>query len=330
MPWYGYPGYERPTLATDFPNFLDDDDYDIIKPEFDWQRPIDAFAVLDAFSNSVASLEMFPNHFEEPEPAAGASRTRPTPTELPPASHNAMAVETRSKSPSRPPHATAAVSRVALSPLPTFTTLSIESDEDELDSMYSDTASSFSLESSDHDLDSGSDFAPGTSDLKGKKRQNRQPTKTPTKKVKLNGGQQTAQHAMRDRIDTRSHSRSMEASGAIRVGRSSGDTPATPVSGRGSSGRFASPRKSLGQAERTKYFPCPHDGCGQVCKSNGDLKRHLESRAHKAPSHICHGCDFPYTRTDALRRHLKARSECAKKHRLAADSRSEDGEYEIE
>ena len=344
MPWYGttQSEYLRPTPATDLSRLLDDDDWDIIKPEFDWQRPINAFDVLDAFSNSIASLDMFPNPFEEPRPAADESRTHPTPIEPFTASPNSMAAETGSKSPSQPPPATAAVSQVAsvrASPVPDFSTVLRESRVEDLDSiMHSDTASSFSMESSDDDSDSGSDFAPGTSGLKDKRRRNRQLTQTSTKKIKLNGGgQQTVQHAMRDRIDTRSQARLMEASGAI--GRSSGDNePATqsadvrspPVSGRGSSGRFASPRQSLGQADRPKYFPCPHDGCNQICKSNGDLKRHLESRAHKAPSYICLGCDFPYTRTDALRRHLKARSECARKHRLLAESRPEDGEYELE
>ncbi|KAF8181300.1 hypothetical protein BJ912DRAFT_1125846 [Pholiota molesta] len=37
--------------------------------------------------------------------------------------------------------------------------------------------------------------------------------------------------------------------------------------------------------------------------SKGDLKRHLESLAHKKPSYICEGCDRKFTREDALKRH---------------------------
>lgn len=37
--------------------------------------------------------------------------------------------------------------------------------------------------------------------------------------------------------------------------------------------------------------------------SKGDLKRHLESLAHKKPSYICERCGGKFTREDALKRH---------------------------
>lgn len=41
--------------------------------------------------------------------------------------------------------------------------------------------------------------------------------------------------------------------------------------------------------------------------SKGDLKRHLESRLHKAPSYVCsvEPCLKVFTRDDALKRHMK-------------------------
>jgi hypothetical protein len=65
-----------------------------------------------------------------------------------------------------------------------------------------------------------------------------------------------------------------------------------------------------------KSFPCIHVGCPQICKSAGDLKRHLESRQHKTPSYHCKGCGaVTYTRLDALRRHHRNKPDCASKHR---------------
>lgn len=61
-------------------------------------------------------------------------------------------------------------------------------------------------------------------------------------------------------------------------------------------------------------FSCPHDGCFKVCKSAGDLRRHLESLAHKERSYKCLACNTAFTRIDPLRRHLRNKSRCLEIH----------------
>lgn len=52
------------------------------------------------------------------------------------------------------------------------------------------------------------------------------------------------------------------------------------------------------------FFPCTVPGCSHICKSAGDLGRHMESIAHQEPQYGClGGCGLIYTRIDALRRH---------------------------
>jgi hypothetical protein len=60
---------------------------------------------------------------------------------------------------------------------------------------------------------------------------------------------------------------------------------------------------SSSNASSSSYFPCTFAGCPQVCKSVGDLRRHMEAIRHKAPSCECLPCGMRYTRLDALRRH---------------------------
>lgn len=56
----------------------------------------------------------------------------------------------------------------------------------------------------------------------------------------------------------------------------------------------------------TGRFRCPHD-CGVVCKSQGDMARHLQSSVHQVPSVPCpKGCPKFFTRADAAGRHAKS------------------------
>jgi hypothetical protein len=58
-------------------------------------------------------------------------------------------------------------------------------------------------------------------------------------------------------------------------------------------------------------FPCRIPGCNQVCKTQGDLKRHESILAHKPPSWECRRCHYQFTREDALKRHNKNLPNCA-------------------
>jgi len=58
-------------------------------------------------------------------------------------------------------------------------------------------------------------------------------------------------------------------------------------------------------------FPCRVPGCNQVCKTQGDLKRHESILAHKPPSWECRRCHYQFTREDALKRHNKNMPNCA-------------------
>ena len=84
--------------------------------------------------------------------------------------------------------------------------------------------------------------------------------------------------------------------------------------------------RNAGTGLHPRSFPCIHKGCPQVCNSSGDLRRHLESRAHKTPSYTCLGCSRPpYTRVDALRRHHRSDPKCARRHATASqDQRSQE------
>lgn len=57
-------------------------------------------------------------------------------------------------------------------------------------------------------------------------------------------------------------------------------------------------------------FPCRVPGCNQVCKTQGDLKRHESILAHKPPSWECRRCHYQFTREDALKRHNKNLPNC--------------------
>ncbi|KAF9460312.1 hypothetical protein BDZ94DRAFT_1238518 [Collybia nuda] len=76
--------------------------------------------------------------------------------------------------------------------------------------------------------------------------------------------------------------------------------------------RSKATRKKTSPVSRTKStltgrFPCPSN-CGHVCKSKGDLRRHLQSLAHQAPSFPCpNSCGNLFTREDAAERHGRSR-----------------------
>lgn len=53
----------------------------------------------------------------------------------------------------------------------------------------------------------------------------------------------------------------------------------------------------------------------------GDLTRHMESKRHKAPSHVCHKCGKKFTRVDALERHTKA-NKCFQKRKAGGKKAS--------
>ncbi|KAG1853911.1 hypothetical protein DFJ58DRAFT_728038 [Suillus subalutaceus] len=64
-------------------------------------------------------------------------------------------------------------------------------------------------------------------------------------------------------------------------------------------------------------FPCLLDGCRQVCYSATDLARHRQCLRHRAPEYSCLGCRHPFTRPDALKRHLNGKPACKQAHRAA-------------
>jgi hypothetical protein len=66
-----------------------------------------------------------------------------------------------------------------------------------------------------------------------------------------------------------------------------------------------------------RRYPCPHEGCPQVCDRPHDLDRHLESKAHKAPSYKCLACSRLFTRQDPLKRHMDGRCQVMKAQRHA-------------
>ncbi|KAG2101163.1 hypothetical protein BD769DRAFT_1393836 [Suillus cothurnatus] len=74
-------------------------------------------------------------------------------------------------------------------------------------------------------------------------------------------------------------------------------------------GRPAGPKQTL--------FPCLLDGCRQVCHSASDLARHRQCLRHRAPEYSCLGCRHPFTRPDALKRHLNGKPACKQAHRAA-------------
>ncbi|KAF8637509.1 hypothetical protein AX17_002774 [Amanita inopinata Kibby_2008] len=53
--------------------------------------------------------------------------------------------------------------------------------------------------------------------------------------------------------------------------------------------------------------------CNHRTKTPGDMTRHWQSRLHSAPEFKCEGCQRRYTRSDALKRHLRAKQECRAK-----------------
>ncbi|KAG1736508.1 hypothetical protein EDB19DRAFT_1910167 [Suillus lakei] len=82
--------------------------------------------------------------------------------------------------------------------------------------------------------------------------------------------------------------------------------PSTSVKGRSPAG----PKQTL--------FPCLLDGCRQVCHSATDLARHRQCLRHRAPEYPCLGCRHPFTRPDALKRHLNGKSACKQAHRAGS------------
>ncbi|KAI0049940.1 hypothetical protein FA95DRAFT_1556264 [Auriscalpium vulgare] len=64
-------------------------------------------------------------------------------------------------------------------------------------------------------------------------------------------------------------------------------------------------------ADHAGKFRCPEAGCTQVCKTSGDLRRHLQSLAHRAPAFPCDRCGKNFTREDALKRHRVNVKGCA-------------------
>ncbi|KJA17603.1 hypothetical protein HYPSUDRAFT_218786 [Hypholoma sublateritium FD-334 SS-4] len=91
-------------------------------------------------------------------------------------------------------------------------------------------------------------------------------------------------------------------------------TPARPQPGStgGADGRRRVPERDEPEKKRYKCDLC----VDFYAASKKDLVRHLESRQHKAPSHVCPVplCQRAFTRTDSLKRHIKTL------HAAAADS----------
>ncbi|KAG2133566.1 uncharacterized protein EDB93DRAFT_1093335 [Suillus bovinus] len=78
--------------------------------------------------------------------------------------------------------------------------------------------------------------------------------------------------------------------------------------------------RSTSEPKQT-LFPCLLDGCRQVCNSATDLARHRQCLRHRAPEYSCLGCRHPFTRPDALKRHLNGKSSCKQAHRAALVAR---------
>jgi hypothetical protein len=108
------------------------------------------------------------------------------------------------------------------------------------------------------------------------------------------------------------------SSGAVKRAASANDGPRKCRS----TGRTTTPAISNPHAGSSRRrFPCPREGCSQVCDRLHDLERHLESKAHKEPSYKCEWCSHPFTRIDSFRRHMQSRcpvlhqEETARKHK---------------
>ncbi|TFY61723.1 hypothetical protein EVG20_g6952 [Dentipellis fragilis] len=102
-------------------------------------------------------------------------------------------------------------------------------------------------------------------------------------------------------------------------------TPYTkPAAANRRAGKSASPSEcgsssSSSQPPRSRgLHPCPHTGCPQVCKSAGDLRRHLQSLSHTKPAFGCVGCERRFTRPDALKRHHTQSRSCSRASAAAA------------
>lgn len=98
------------------------------------------------------------------------------------------------------------------------------------------------------------------------------------------------------------------------------------------SGQDPAPRESVLVCEQTvqrtqlssrtkQTFPCLLDGCKHVCSSAGDLVRHQQSLRHRPPQFFCSGCEYGFTRPDALKRHLNNKPRCKAIHKAVTTAR---------
>ncbi|KZT19648.1 hypothetical protein NEOLEDRAFT_1039517, partial [Neolentinus lepideus HHB14362 ss-1] len=56
---------------------------------------------------------------------------------------------------------------------------------------------------------------------------------------------------------------------------------------------------------RKSRFCCTDPTCAQICNSQSDLKRHLQSLKHNDKEYRCERCGDWFTRIDAMIRHCK-------------------------
>lgn len=66
---------------------------------------------------------------------------------------------------------------------------------------------------------------------------------------------------------------------------------------------FYSRRKISNSKSVYRCTPCLESGNVQLCRRDGDILRHLQSKKHAAKSYFCSRCASAFTRKDALKRH---------------------------
>jgi hypothetical protein len=178
------------------------------------------------------------------------------------------------------------------------------------------------LSESESESDSDSDFVDSDHEKRAKRRSNNVAEKV--KREDESAGKTSGRKRSSDVTDSRVNRSPKRRRGQkittvtnLDVNPSSLEPEAVNDGGASGSSVVANNAPHQSQGPRVpKSFPCIHIGCPQICKSAGDLKRHLESRQHKVPSYHCRGCDVvTYTRIDALRRHHKNKPDCAARHR---------------
>ncbi|KZT19661.1 hypothetical protein NEOLEDRAFT_1183214 [Neolentinus lepideus HHB14362 ss-1] len=81
-------------------------------------------------------------------------------------------------------------------------------------------------------------------------------------------------------------------------------SPSQPSKPRSKKRKAQSSKKCTRKADPPR-LKCPHEGCNHYARATGDMRRHLESRAHKEPAWDCRMCTTKCQRADSLKRHCE-------------------------